>query len=67
VTAVAFSTLIMLNNFAMRSVVDQVASACLRSPASMFWSLSMSIVIKSSAFVSVGEGEQGVVGATDFL
>jgi hypothetical protein len=37
------------------------------SPTSMAWSLLTSIVITSSAFASVGEGEQGVVGGTNFL
>jgi hypothetical protein len=43
---------------AMRSFVDQVASACSCSLASMFWSLLMSICDRVVGFAHLGEREQ---------
>jgi hypothetical protein len=58
---------IIVNYLAMRSFVDWVASACSRSPTSMFWSLLTSICDRVIGFAHLGEGEQGVIGATEFL
>jgi hypothetical protein len=58
-TSAAFSALIMLNNFAIRLFVDRVASAGSCSPASMLWSLLISIRIKPTTFASMGRENRG--------
>jgi hypothetical protein len=67
VTSFACKALIILNNLAMRSFVDQMAYAYSCSPTSMFWSLSISICNRVVSFAHLGEGKQGVIGATEFL
>jgi hypothetical protein len=52
----ASSALTMLNNFAIRSFVDHVASACSCRLTSMFCSHSTSIAIEPTTFCDFGGG-----------
>jgi hypothetical protein len=54
-----FHILIMLNSCVMSSFVAQVASACLLSRTSIFWSHSVSIAVEIIDFCECGGGRAG--------
>jgi hypothetical protein len=57
--SLTFHVLIMLNGCVMSSFVARVASACLRSLSSRFWSCSASIVVEIIDFCECGGGRAG--------
>jgi hypothetical protein len=54
-----FHVLIMLNNCVMSSFVARVASTCLHSLTSRFWSCSASITVEIIDFCECGGGRAG--------